>query len=85
MTIMERAETEVLRTAADRVEAATDHLHMVQRDLAAHMDELRLSWPEQAAGAFIAAYARFDRELEDVKRGLDEIHEVLALRDARGA
>lgn len=66
-----------MQTAAGQVDDATGTIHGLQQKLYGEVETLRSGWKGQAAEAFYSAYTQFNKEFEDVKKGLDQIHENL--------
>ncbi|AXE37591.1 hypothetical protein [Acidipropionibacterium virtanenii] len=68
--------------AASRIDDTDTRISHLQLDLGTRMAELRGELPESLDGHFCRAYLHFDHELESVRCGLEEVHDML-VRDAR--
>lgn len=66
-----------MQTAAGQIEEAHGQIHSIQSNLSGQVNTLRAGWVGNASNAFYNAYTQFDKEFEDVKKGLDDIHTKL--------
>lgn len=66
-----------MRACALDAEAGEAALHDVQTRLTENVNQLRVTWIGQVSDMFYGAYTQFDKEVEEVRRGMEELHSEL--------